>query len=302
MRSANDVGESVQVEADLVFDGNALYARAWYATCREHVDVSAAVRSALQTTFSLLDVDGSRLGRKISRTLFCWDGLHGRDKGEKRQEKPKAFHEGMDIFRQISTFLLGSAHAMPPEHEADDAVATAVESSAAADVYVVSGDKDLMQLHRNTVHYFCLNTKALLSGAFINSKFNVKHPRQVAIAQAVLGDKVDNIAGIKGWGPAKVKTLFSGVTSDMSFSAVLDHVESQIPDRHLSAFRAALERTLLNPRVPGLPQPAPLVLATSAEAADCGIGEICEAFARVHRGYSRCNRVYDADGDSEDLG
>jgi DNA polymerase-1 len=271
---------------DVIIDGNSLYARAWFATNRDYIDVNAVVRSCIQTVCSLLNRDVQRLGTQIDRTLFCWDGDHGRDKGEHRAEKPPQYHEGKAILQEVLTPLIGTAHAMPPAHEADDAVATSVEKSVAEEIYVVSGDKDLMQLQSDQVHYFCLNNKALLSRPFIVNKFAVKHPRQIAIAQAVLGDRIDNIPGIKGWGPKKVKTLFEAVTAEMSFVEALDAIERQIPDCHLDAFYSSLERTLLDLTLTGLPDPAPLKLLPVEEALELGIDGFDDAYIRMYGSYT----------------
>jgi DNA polymerase-1 len=201
-------------------------------------------------------------------------------------EKPPEYHEGKAMLQEDLVKLIGTNHAMPPAHEADDAVATAVEKSTADDIYIVSGDKDLMQLQCDSVHYFCLNNKGLLSRPFILNKFGVKHPRQIAIAQAVLGDKIDNIPGIKGWGPKKVKTLFEAVTAEMTFVEALDAIERQIPDEHIEVFYASLERTLLDPTLTGLPEPAPLKLMSIEEMLDLNIFGIDDAYMRMHDSYS----------------
>jgi 5'-3' exonuclease len=271
---------------DVIIDGNSLYARAWFATTRDFMDVNAVLRSCVQTVCSLLNRDVQRLGARIDRTLFCWDGEHGHDKGDHRVEKPPQYHEGKLILQEALTALLGTNHATPPRHEADDAVATAVEKSSADEIYVVSGDKDLMQLQSDSVHYFCLNTKALLSRPFIINKFSVKHPAQIAIAQAVLGDRIDNIPGIKGWGPKKVKTLFEAVTADMSFVEALDAIERQVPDEHLEAFYSSLGRTLLDRTLEGLPEPAPLQLLPVEEAINIGIDGFDDAYMRMYSSYS----------------
>lgn len=271
---------------DMIVDGNSLYARAWFATTRDFIDVNAVLRSCIQTICSLLNRDVPRLSARIDRTLFCWDGQHGRDKGDHRIEKPPQFHDGLAILQEVLPRLFGTANATAPTNEADDAVATSVEKSTAEDIYVVSGDKDLMQLASDHVHYFCLNNKGLLSRPFILNKFSVKHPRQIAIAQAVLGDKIDNIPGIKGWGPKKVKTLFEVVTAEMSFAEALDAIERQIPDQHIEAFYTSLERTLLDITLEGLPEPAPLVLMEIDDALNVGIDGIDDAWIRLYSSYS----------------
>jgi DNA polymerase-1 len=270
---------------DLIIDGNSLYAKAWYATSKDFIDANAVLRSSLQTVFSLINKDVDRIGERIDRTLFCWDGEHGRDKGQ-RQEKPKQYYDTRVLLQELLSTLIGTAHAIPPRHEADDAVAAAVAQSEAEEIYVVSGDKDLMQLHSDHVHYYCLNTQALLSRSFVTTKFGVKHPRQIAIAQAILGDRIDNIPGIRGWGPAKVKTIFKTVTEDMDFQQALAEVEAQIPEKFIDDFYASLERTLLDPTLEGLPTPAPLKLMTIDEVVDCGVTGIEDSYVRMHSSYS----------------
>jgi 5'-3' exonuclease len=270
---------------DLIIDGNSLYARAWYATAKDFIDANTVLRSALQTVFSLINKDVDRIGERIDRVLFCWDGEHGRDKGD-RQAKPAQYYDTRELLKELVGSLLGAAHATPPRHEADDAVATAVERSQADLIFVVSGDKDLMQLHAENVRYYCLNNRALLSRHFVTSKFGVKHPRQIAIAQAVIGDKIDNVPGIRGWGPAKVKVLFECVTENMSFEEALEAVVSQIPQKHLNDFYSSLERTLLDPTLNDMPEPAPLKLATVEEMLDCGVTGIEDAYIRMYSSYT----------------
>lgn len=268
---------------DLIVDGNSLFARAWYANTKDFIHVPGVLRSALQTTFSLLNQEVGRIDDTIDRTLFCWDGEHGRDKGEHRQVKPPQYHEAKSTFQEAVTALLGTAHACPPKHEADDAVATAVYASEARRIYVVSGDKDLMQLQGRNVFYYDLNQNMVVSQPFILRKFDVKHPSQVAIALAILGDRVDNIPGIKGWGPKKVKTLFENVPDKADFEHALDAIVAQIPENLQESFYVSLERTLLNPLLEGLPGPAPVKLADIETVIDLGINGIEESYLRMYK-------------------
>lgn len=271
---------------DLVVDGNSLFARAWYATSKDYINPTAVLRSALQTFCSLLNQEVGRIDDQIDRTLFCWDGDHGRDKGDHRQPKPPQFHETLAEFQDATTKLFGCAHACPPHHEADDAVATAVYSSEARRVYVVSGDKDLMQLQGKNVFYYCLNQNMVVSQPFVLKKFDVKHPSQIALALAILGDRIDNIPGIKGWGPKKVKSIFACVPDDANFQQALDAVVAQIPENLQEAFYVSLERTLLDPLLKGLPSPAPVRLATIEDMIDVGVHGMEDAYMRMYKSYT----------------
>ena len=183
--------------------------------------------------------------------------------------------------------MLGSAHAENPKFEGDDLVATAVHSSTARNVYVVSGDKDLMQLQSEHVHYYCLNTKAVLSNAFINSKWHIKRPSHVAIALAIIGDPVDNIKGIYGWGPKKVKRLFESITPKMDFASVVSAIDAQVPKEHKEAFWNSLDRTLLHHDVPGVPEPAPLTFVDPAEVAALDLPGIAYTYRDIYDTYAR---------------
>jgi len=247
---------------NLVVDGNSIYARSWFAAERDSgtPDPAKAILFTLTTVFNLLNPDANLLGHLFDRTLFAWDSQQ--NKSKHRAEKPVSYHDTKELLIDMLTALLGSSHYWHDDYEGDDVVATAVFASDPNDtVYVVSGDKDLMMLQGGNCEYYCLNTKAVLSRGFIQNKFNVKRPSQVSLALAILGDKVDNIPGIKGWGPKKVRKLFELVTPKMNFEQALQTIDAQVPQVFRQVFYESLERVLLKTDVPGVPPPAPLVLA-----------------------------------------
>lgn len=268
----------------MIVDGNSLFARSWFAAQKIDPDPPQALRLAVNTILLLLNPNTNRIGFNFDRTLFCWDGAQKPSKG--RSEKPPTYHPTKELLKEIFTMMLGAAHAEHPHYEGDDLVATAVNADSANHVYIVSGDKDLMQLVVNDrIHYYCLNTKAVLSTAFINQRWYIKRPSQVALALAIIGDPVDNIKGIHGWGPKKVQRLFEDITPDMDFSAVLKNIDAKIPAEHKPAFYDSLERTLLADNVPGIPEPAPLTLADPKEVADLGLPNIAAIYGDVYHTY-----------------
>jgi 5'-3' exonuclease len=279
-------------KVDLVCDGSAVFARAFYAsqscplTDRAGKQI-AGIAAGLGIVLSLLDCHSDRIGN-VGRTLFCWDTASKTIKP--RREKPTGYDEELARFTSVLTFLFGSAHAIPPAHEADDAVCTAVyrlEKENARPVYVVSSDKDLHQLHGGNIHYYCLHEKAALSRAFILHRWKVKRPVQIAIALAILGDPGDAVPGIKGWGPKKVEKLFEAVTEDMDFEQALGAIDAQIPADLKSSFYTSLDLTLLDPGVPGVPEPAPLVFGDSALLVeDYRLPGLAQHFSWVKRQYT----------------
>ncbi len=271
----------------LIVDASSAYARAFFANMRDGGDPVATIRSVLQTVFSLLDPGLDRIGMPISHTLFCWDGEHGRDKGN-RPPKPRGYVETRQTVRELLTLILGAAHATPAKHEADDACATAVQNNWRKfdNVYVISGDKDLLQLQGGNVHYYSLGEQALLSSVYICNKYKVKQPSQIAIALAVIGDPVDNIRGVPGWGKKRAAQLFEAVTPDMNFEKALKTICNQIPAGLQNDFWTSLERTLLDPAVPDVPDPAPLKLADPCDLDGCGLPGLRESYERMYTHYA----------------
>jgi len=283
---------------DCIWDANSLWARAWYAVMRTQPDPAMAVEAALVSATSLLSPASDRI-EKIDRMLFCWDGRQAPDKG--RKEKPEHYVASRKVFQEFLTDLFGAVHAEIPDHEADDLVATAATNSDADQVYVISGDKDLTQLQNPRIHYYCLHTKAVLSASFICNRWGVRHPDQVAIALAIIGDRVDGIPGVPRWGPAKSKHLFGAVTSQMKFDQAFAAIERQIPFELRAHFYESLERTLLNRQVPGLPPPAPLRLQPLDYVKGFGMPDLYRHYVALHTHYFGRKMTKDNDGDEADV-
>ncbi len=265
---------------DLILDSNSLLARCWFAV-KEDPEKTATL--FVQSVLQLLDQNGSRIGAPISRTLFGWDGQPKTTKNH--SEKPLAYKETRRRVQEAILTLFGTDNAYHPDHEADDIVATAVYNSKAEQVYVVSGDKDLMQLQGGNVAYYCLNNKAILAARQIASKFGVKRPSQVAIALAIIGDHGDGISGIPRWGPKKVEKLFEAVTEEMNFNTALEAISGQIPAELMPIFIDSLDKTLLHNDVPDVPEPPPLVFCSVKELNRLKIDKITESYERIAMQY-----------------
>lgn len=271
---------------DLVFDANSLYARSWFAARRISPDPKEALRLAINTVLLLLNPDTNKIGSISDRTLFAWDSHQ--NKAKDRDEKPPEYHETKMVLKDVLEFMLGTVNVEQPNAEGDDIVATVVYSTNPNDlIYVVSGDKDLMQLQGGNCQYYSLNDKAVLSTSFIIHKFpNIKRPNQIALALAIMGDPVDKIGGISGYGEVRCKKLFDKVTPDMDFRTALRVIEAQLPEARAVELYEALERTLLKSDVPNVPPPAPLALPDPVEIEELGIPQIGYYYRQVHHTYT----------------
>lgn len=270
---------------NFVVDANSLYARSWFAAQRISPDPKEAIRLAVNTVLLLLNPDTNKIGCQFDRSLFAWDSHQ--NKAKQRDEKPPEYHETKLVLKDVLEFMLGTVHYEHPEAEGDDIVATAVYNTKPKDtVYVISGDKDLMQLQGGNCQYYSLNDKALLEKTYITHKFqHIHRPSQIALVLAIVGDQVDNIPGIFGFGPVRCKKLFEAVTPKMNLAEAANAIAAQLQEPQLSEFWAALDRTLLKNDVPGVPAPAEIKLAHPEEVRDLGIPQIGYYYQQVYHTY-----------------
>lgn len=101
-----------------------------------------------------------------------------------------------------------------PGFEADDIIGTIVTTvqneADDCDCYIVSGDKDFMQLINDHVFLYApgkAKEPPTISGAAaVHEKFGVK-PNQVVDVLALMGDSSDNVPGVPGIGPKTASQL-----------------------------------------------------------------------------------------------
>lgn len=269
----------------LLADGNSLYARSYFAAVHSGYGEVKALHFALRTLLDLLNAHNTqRLGVRVGATLFGWDQKRNADK--KRDEKPPEYHSSKEVFQELLTALFGAAHAGHDKYEADDIIATAVAQKRPEDrAYIISGDKDLMQLAGQPgVFYYSLTEKALLSTQFIINRWKVQHPEQIALALAIIGDPVDAIPGVPKWGKKKCQKLFEAMPKGLDLEEAARWIDIKIPVEVRDAFWASLDRTLLRTDIPGVPEPAPLVLADPSLLEDLGLDELLPAYDRLFHG------------------
>jgi DNA polymerase I len=253
--------ENEDLRPSAIFDAPSLYARAWYAA-RNSEELAglpsgdAGACAAMKILCSLLGRNG-RLPWDPRRLLFCWDGEERKTR-KPRTPKPPEYHADQAYFRDLIAYLFQGAAQFIAPGEADDAVATAAfrESRVGADTVVVSGDKDLQQLRRGTIHYYCLNRRGELSSDSICELWHVARPSEVAVALAVIGDPGDGIPGVRNWGPKKFAGLRARFPVAIGMEELVEGMAAQLPDGTQDDFVSSLEVTLLRPDVPGVPLPA----------------------------------------------
>jgi DNA polymerase-1 len=108
-------------------------------------------------------------------------------------------------------------------YEADDIIGTIARDASAkgAEVFIVTADKDMLQLVDEQIKIYDPMKDRVLDEAYVKEKFGVG-PERVTEYMALTGDASDNIPGIKGVGEKTAKELLS---SFESLDDLLEHPE-----------------------------------------------------------------------------
>ncbi len=97
-----------------------------------------------------------------------------------------------------------------PGYEADDIIGTIAKKAASeeTDVFIVTADKDMLQLVNNKVKIYDPMKDKILDERYTKERFGVV-PERITEFMALTGDAIDNIPGIKGVGEKTAKELLS---------------------------------------------------------------------------------------------
>jgi DNA polymerase-1 len=124
-----------------------------------------------------------------------------------RPETPGDLRQQMaPVRRMIGAFKIKVFEA--PGYEADDVLATVAEEASRRGmrVFIVTGDKDMLQLLHDSVMVYDPMKEAVLDEEYVKERFGVP-PGRITEYMALVGDPVDNIPGVKGIGEKTAKEL-----------------------------------------------------------------------------------------------
>ena len=140
-----------------------------------------------------------------------------------RKPMPEDLVLQMPLIKELLA-LFGIPVAEVPGFEADDVIGTLARRAEAAglEVYIVSGDKDMLQLVNDNVHALYVHKdNAVLGRDEVTERFGVA-PEQVTDVLGLAGDTADNVPGVPGIGE---KTATALVQQFGSLEAVLAHAD-----------------------------------------------------------------------------
>ncbi len=200
-----------------LIDGSAVVYRSYFAFIKNPLTNSkgqnvSAVFGFLNTMLKLM------IDEKPDYVAIVFDTGHPTFRHEMyssykatREKMPEELRGQLPIVHELAEHLNIPLLELPG-FEADDIIGTLARQGEAKDldVFMVSGDKDFMQLISDRIKMYAVaksGTEADITGYDgVEAKFGV-HPDQVIDVLGLMGDSSDNVPGVQGIGPKTAATL-----------------------------------------------------------------------------------------------
>lgn len=169
-----------------------------------------------------------------------------------RAKSPDEFKGQVTLVKEVLD-ALGVVHVEKPGYEADDLIATLSTRAVAEgfDVFIVTGDRDAMQLVGDHVTVLYprkgVSDLARMTPETVTEKYLVPPTRYPELA-ALVGETSDNLPGVPGVGPktaAKWLTQFDGLDNIVARA-------EQVPGKAGESLRAHLDDVVRNRRLNAL--------------------------------------------------
>ncbi len=128
-----------------------------------------------------------------------------------------------------------------PGYEADDVIATLAKAGEARDmnVLICTSDKDCRQLVSDRIRLLDLRRKTVMDRQAVIDDWGVT-PEQAADYQALVGDSVDNVKGVKGIGAKTAAKLLQRFGTLDEVIAKVDQLDGVVPPRLQIALKQAI--------------------------------------------------------------
>ena len=226
-----------------------------------------------------LDADGKPIGgltgfmrslqkevrrAKADRVVIAWEGPGGSQSRKEKNKNYKAGRKPPKLNRQyefntedeerenkyqqmvrLTEYLdqLPVLQLMLENVEADDIIAWLCHCHEFAEwqKVIISSDKDFLQLcDDKTVLIRPGKNEEVLNRNAVLEQYNI-HPRNFALARAIVGDKSDNLEGVKGLGLKTVSKRFSFLSEnkDYALKDIMTHAKDN--KNKVKAFQKVLE-------------------------------------------------------------
>ncbi|CAG7613658.1 5'-3' exonuclease [Paenibacillus solanacearum] len=243
----------------LMVDGMALLFRAFYATSYGGYIMKTKAGVPTNAVFGFVKYFWDAVQRfKPSHVVCCWDMGSKTFRSEQfsdykanRVDCPEELIPQFDLVKEM-TASFGVVNIGVPGFEADDCIGTLAKLyGEEAQVYILTGDHDMLQLVSDTVHvvimkkgqgnYAVYTPKTLLEEKQLT-------PQQIIDLKGLMGDTADNYPGVKGIGEKTALKLLieygsvDGILENMAQlpKGVRSKIEAQLDMLHLSRSLATI--------------------------------------------------------------
>ncbi len=167
-----------------------------------------------------------------------------------RDKAPDELHQQVPLLTSILE-AMGITMVQKDRYEADDLMADIAKNLAdeAYRIFIVSSDKDLMQVIDDSIHMlrYEKGSYADVGPTGVEERIGVP-PDQVTDYLALVGDTADNIPGVRGVGPKTAATL---LRSFGSLSGIYEHLD-ECPGKTKEKLTVSKEDALLSRKLAAL--------------------------------------------------
>ena len=196
----------------VLIDAHSIIYRSYFAFINNPLKNSKGVTtSGIYGFLNTLEKIKENIGKDFMALAYDAPGKTFRDEvfeeyKATRPPPPEDIPFQVDTVKEICT-LLGIPGFELEGYEADDLLATfATVLQKHGKVYVVTSDKDLMQLVSDTVFVYDAYKNLVYTREEVVKKFGVP-PERIGDYLALTGDTIDNIPGVPGIGPKRAKAI-----------------------------------------------------------------------------------------------
>ncbi len=285
-----------------LIDGNAVAYRAFFAIR----DLSTSYGQPTNAVYGFLNILQKLIRETGPDYLACVFDAPGETFRHRLFAEYKVNRPGMpeNLVSQLPLIKEAlAAYRIPtleePGLEADDILRRLAIQAAGAglEVFLVTGDKDLLQLVNDRIKVYHPQSGEILDRDRVAERFEGLTPEKIPELMALAGDSADNIPGVKGIGEKTALPLVRRFGSVENLYANLDQVASPALRRKLEAGR---EMAFLSRRLTELkPEPGeaaePLDLAGLARR-EPDQPKLAEIFQRLE--FKKMLREVSADGET----
>lgn len=219
------------MERLLILDGNSLMNRAFYAlpplTNAEKLHTNAIYGFTTMLLKMKEEIKPDYVVTTFDRKAPTFRHKEYEDYKAGRKKMPPELAEQFPVVKELLSKLAINIFEIDG-FEADDLIGTLATfaKSKNIEVYIVTGDKDALQLADDNVK-IVINKKGMTEKEIYDKKRMIEEfgvtPTQFIDVKGLMGDKSDNIPGVQGIGP---KTAFKLIQDYGSVEEVLKNIEN----------------------------------------------------------------------------